>query len=316
MTLIEFLSLGLKRGQKVTIHFKNTLRLKAVYPLVERAIFTGFRNYDYRETARSEEDIVPMFNKISKNGKKLNAHIDQPTHLPFIESIDVDNSVPTLGSSDANSILNAVENLQNAAHEQVLAIIKEMGTLYPGKRIILGSDTYEVNADYYLKYGCDSGYIVNVGWDDCDKNAVFGLSLSCQSVESATDGDFSVNWLDMLHSLLLAIEYPTTDDDMMPGKGFYDPDTDTWKDVRLPDEKDCPVLFGSGCLHALRANMWFETLDTETKKQRFAGYYEDYQKGLIPFEGDMTSAFLKGLDEQWCNMAPDVKCRHLPDKKR
>ena len=315
MTLIEFLSLGLKRGQKVTIHFKNTLRLKAVYPLVERAIFTGFRNYDYRETAHDAEDIVPMFNKISKNGKKLNAHIDQPTYLPFIESIDVDNSVPTLGSSDANSILNAVENLQNAAHEQVLAIIKEMGTLYPGKRIILGPDTYEVNADYYLKYGCDSGYIVSVGWDDCDKNAVFALSLSCQSVESATDGDFSVNWLDMLHSLLLAIEYPVTDDEM-PGKGFYNPDTDTWKDVRLPDEKDCPVLFGSGCLHALRANMWFETLDTEAKKQKFASLYDDYQKGLIPFEGDMTSAFLKGLDEQWCNMAPDVKCRHLPDKKR
>lgn len=306
MTLIEFLSLGIKQGQKVTLHLKDSNKAGTV---TVRAFFFGFRFEAYSSVAYKPEQIIPVFNKVAKNGKMLRAHIDQSTWPEYIEYIEMDDNARTLDSETAGSLLNATDNLEQAAQGQVYDILKEMNTLFPGKRIQLGPDTYEVNVDYYLKYGCDSGYAVNAGW--ADGAPVFGLSLSCEYVENAASGSFSVRWQEMLHALLEAIEYPAVDVEDKT-ENFIDTDTATWKDIPLPDPKACPVLDACGCLHDLRANLWFESLSDEDKKKEFDNLHKQY---LHETESDNTEEFARYLDTYWCSLKPKAKWLFTPDKK-
>lgn len=149
MTLIEFLSLGIKQGQKVTLHLKDSNKAGTV---TVRAFFFGFRFEAYSSVAYKPEQIIPVFNKVAKNGKMLRAHIDQSTWPEYIEYIETDDNAQTLDSDTACSLLNATENLEQAAKRQVRGILKEMNTLFPGKRILLGPDTYEVKKDQPLVF--------------------------------------------------------------------------------------------------------------------------------------------------------------------
>lgn len=304
MTLIEFLSLDIKQGQKVTLH------LKAPHSDATEGIpafFYGFRNYAYHGVAHGADEIIPVFNKVSSRGKKLRAHLDQSTWLDEIAYIEVqDGNDRPKTAEEASSLLSATENLEQAAQRQVHDILKEMSTLFPGKRILLGPDGYIVQADYYLKYGCDSGYVDSAGWED--GAPAYGLSLSCEHVDRAATGSFRVLWQDMLHSLLQAIEDPIVED--CDKKNFVDTDTMTWKDIPLPDPKTCPVLDACGSLHALRANLWFKGLSDRQKRREFDNQLRHYLRNGGSDDPGKAAAF---IDSYWSGLKPKAKWLYVPD---
>lgn len=300
MTLIEFLSLNITYGQKVNLKLSLPCYGKDKITSIV-CFFSGFRNFAMKTKVVESNDIIPVFNKVAKNGKMKNEHLDLSTNLEYIKSISpMEDSPVILGADESAQMERVYANLNDSALVQVKGILKEMSVLFPGKKIHFGEKPYDSRrpvAYAYQRYGCDTGEVVAAGWKD--GAPVFDLSLSSSFEEDQHEEDFHIDSVLRLRTILLeSIENPVSSENK---NNFFEPDTDSFETVPEINEEDFPALYQSGALDTLKANKWFESLDENEKATTFDSLKARYHTAVD--EGSKES-FIDFINDFWGSLEP------------
>ena len=271
MTIIEFLSLGLVPGKKYNVTLKTSFDKK---PVTETLFFKGFRFYYGRSHGDREEDIIPVFNEMTKNGKMSPRHYTaRSTWTEYIVSVTdpeaekdpTQEPIRVLSFKEADSMYLTVRNIENNAWRQLMTLLHEMGRLFPGRDIQI-SDDVAPGAVFYYKHGCAACTITRAIPNDGGTPAFY---LVDEYLDEAANWDQiePTSWAFLLSAVMDAIRHPFFPDDE-DKKTFIDMDA-SWKDIPLDKVEDTLVLKETRLLDSLAADLWFKRLTEKQKKETF-----------------------------------------------
>jgi len=260
MEIFEFISKGLKAGEKVKITLNDNT--------TKEYFFDG---YDIPQGTRmySIELLIPIFRKVSNNGRMLSNRV----YLYLGDIANVEGEMfKGISLEEINEMNRADDIIQNRAKEILREIVKEMNSLFPGKKIFLDPEMVgTVNATIPNNYDIDAADIYSLfikkGKVYCD---VYTFDDSVQKeLADLCDVDYPL----LLKALTDSIKDPWLEESN--GKNFAE--TLTSDDIPDADREKHPVLKSTFLLSFLAANLWYyEILDKnpdETNK-----LYPDWHK--------------------------------------
>lgn len=310
MTLIEFLSLGLKHGQRVSLTVKDHFDGEKTVT----CHFSGFRIYAGRTKATKPDDIVPVFNITSGNGRMLNRHISENTWLDHIVSItpeDPSQTIP-LTCEDVSGFVHTEYNIKACCKQTLSALLKEMSILFPGKKIYLDTDKERIGAVHYFRHGEAAGDITAVKHDN--GTIRYDLSMEYDNEKELPEDDIEVFSVpSLLRRVLDSIRepfFPEYEEDP-----FLDPGTLSWNDVPETDASTFTVLHRTKVLSELMANLWYASLSDGEKLAIFSGLRSRYE--MMKAEKPETElSFPAFIDREWNVLNPDWKALTLKERMR
>lgn len=283
MTIIEFLSLGLVPGRKYNV------TLKASYdkePVTWALFFNGFRFFNGRSRGKEENDIIPVFNEANKNGrmspKHFSARATWPEHIVSITDADtagrpVDEPIRILNPQEAESISEAVRNIEANSWRQLMTLLREMGRLFPGRTIQLDYNTAPA-AVLYHKHGASPCNITRIHLKAEGSPSFFAVGEFLDEWAGWDEFDPD-SWSELLTIVMDAIQHPFIPDDEEE-KTFIDEET-SWKDIPLKEVEGTEVLKSTGLLDGLAADLWFKELSAEQKKATFERFGYEKEEDIL-----------------------------------
>ncbi len=301
MTLAEFLSIGLNHGQKCKVTIQNPSDRKAS---VYEVFFFGFRFYCYRTTGQTPDDIIPVFNEPTKNGKMSSKRF----HAEYCWLGNIVNIEP-LNPGQAHLTKREVCSLDRAAmgndarcRASLYDIVREMNTLFPGKKILIQPGT-RVCAIGYAKYDCYPVQIAAV-YLDGDGQMVYDLSGDDYSAEAVPEKsvDPANSYAELLLSVLESIEDPVY------GEESFIHEKTPWDAIPDVDYDKTPAIGAAKCMKTLKQNRWFDSLPLEKKQKHLAGFFPPEN---ISDDGSATAAYCYELDPLAKEIIYNAKSRQI-----
>ena len=287
MTLIEFISIGLRYGQrcKVTIGGQADQT-----PVTYELFFAGFRFFCGRTTGYGRDDIIPIFNEPAKNGKMSYRRFRQTYWLNTLLSVEPADSEKTyLNRRDIDGLDRAIQRCDAACRDKLNEIVNEMDGLFPGKKILI-QQAIRPGAIYFDKNSCCSCLIDAVYVKD--SKIVYDISDGYMTETTVPQNLVGIGTADNHAGLLLAV-IDSIEDPVFSDEGFIREDT-PWTDIPDTDRKKTPALLAAGCLDKLKQNRWFDSLPLQRKQELLKG---EFSPEDIPDDFTASSAFAYGLDE-------------------
>ena len=286
MTLAEFLSIGLKHGQKCKVTIQNPTDKKAS---VFEVFFAGYRFYCNRTTGQTPDDIIPVFNEPTKNGKMSNKRFRaEYCWLGNIVNIEpAESGQAYLTKREVGGLDRAAMNSDARCRANLYDIVREMSTLFPGKKILIQPDI-QVCAIDYTKHGCYACEIAAV-YLDGDGQLVYDLGGNDYYAEAIPEKsvDPANSYAELLLSVLESIEDPVY------GKEAFIHEKTPWDTIPDVDYDKTPALGAAKCLKALKHNRWFDSLPLEKKQEYLAGHFPPEN---ISDDGSATASYCYELD--------------------
>lgn len=305
---MEFLSLGIGYGQRVTLTLKD---INGETRSVD-CHFAGFRFFMGRATCDSPGDIIPVFNATSKNGKMLNRHIYEHTKLDNIISIktaeatgisSLPGNIPSLG--------RAVDNIEKTSRHFLEMVLKEMSVLFPGKKIRFDMDDRRNAAVYYYKHDSDVPDITAVCFKD--GKVRYELEGEYTNEQDVTDSEIDVfSYTRILETVLENIRRPYVPEGCEDN--FFSPDEQSWKDIPDVDPDKQPYLHSTLVLEELKADLWFESLSDEEKEAQFNGLKNTYEH-TVKEHPENSRSFVQFINSDWERTEPRWKVYKIIHKK-
>ena len=285
MTILEFMALGLIHGHKYTVTFKNPATDK---PEKETLFFNGYSCYAGKNVVRNNNDIVPVFNLPTKNGKmSRNQFVKFTTRAEEILEVETGDDTETIGYDE--TFQHALDAIEKRSRNQLLAIVREMDHLFPGKKILLDPDDRVCSVRYY-KYDCTSTEI-NAIWINNGKVVL--------DVEGNDDNDNGVpfvsvdpnSYAELLQNVMQNILYP-----YMGENSFVDENT-RYEDIPEPEPNS--ILARTECILMLKCHYWFRQLPFQKKQEIISRYKKDASYYNDDYSADMTFLFeLQDIQKQ------------------
>ena len=287
MTLTEFLAHGLREGDRCTVAIKSY----ATGETKDHTLFfKGFRFYFGKTHAESVDDIIPVFCLPAKGGDKPSRrHFDEcATWLENIVSIVPDGTPRPLTDGDLSSLQAAEGVTERRVRGQLEAIVREMATLFPGRKIVFERDDRPCGVHWYGHDGEAAGCDISAIYKDTETDHIladieesdcvpeYGVRLSDIEPES---------WGELLLTVMRTIQTPGEADGQ-----FVAPDAKE-KDIPEAPKDTCPVLTTTGLIRKLRQNRWFRALPTETKRSILEHDFDNVDTVSDP-ELDLKYAFM------------------------
>lgn len=258
MNLTEFLSICPEYGKPYQFNIKTPTDEN---PVSKRLYFGGFCFMSNMGRPDKEAKLIPILMLPAEDGTMSNkVHGGLPTRLEWIVSIEnheMRNGVTDFHMAtepgEAESLSNAVNNLNLIAYNNTLRLMREMNVLFPGKAVRLDPET-PVGAVNYYKHGCCPCNIITVAMDDKNTDLVYEVSDYEGGNEQRDDDDLGFdNRGYLLEALMRCIEEPVF--------GEYD-DEETFiadgtkaEDIPDPDPEKTPFLYRSKIIERLKENL-------------------------------------------------------------
>lgn len=304
MSPLEFFASNLNRRQKVKLIWRHPSsdNVKEVI-----CFFKGYRNYCEKRVVDNADDIIPVFCECTKNGKMSNRELRDYIKLEDIANIEILGPFSNIPTPQVPNWNNAVNVINKVARQQILAILKDMDSLFPGMSVPLSKD-----GDPRLVLSVAESH----GGVDIEYPGVV-LSLSCkdghivyeidQDVETfkGTSGVFVPNFAEVLDALVNSILDPPAgdEDDEIPGQDCIRLHDYTWETLPLADKDKQPTLFELGLLEQLRVNLWWESLSEKDKTDLMNGKFkqkvEDYYQANYLDKGTPDTSYAAKCDLYW-----------------
>lgn len=263
---LEFMALNLRHGAKVTLCLKH----KPNEPI--ECYFKGYRTLGGKRVALDAKDLVPVFCKVAKNGSMSNTELFDFIDFGSIKSVTTEN-VPVLSLDDIHPWDNAVYMAGQTAYNQIVCMMRELSTIFPGKRILL-TEPWNKGVNVVESHGgLDSefpGTLLDIGIDE-NHNLSFTVDTG-DHVETYPENHVYVNnYATLLVNLCGSFASPVVLQETVYGDFEITPEeylqTGLFTHESLPkaDRKLHPVLHKLGILELLRSNIWWESLDSKEK---------------------------------------------------
>lgn len=267
MTLNQFLSYGLEPGKKYIVRLKTGRNSKKDFTLY----FKGFRNFCCRKVVSYPSDIIPVFCETTALGKMSKKHfVSWSTNLDNIVAIFTpkDGTIyKPITKDEVSTLILAGQNYRCRAAAEIRDIIREMGFLFPGKLIPISPEMYLT-----VEWGNDeeiTSPVTAVGYDSdedacyCIVNNRKGDPVRCYLRDAHIEEPF-----EFLRGLIRSIEHPDTESSQEDA--FL-----TCRDIenggyeKLPSTSwtSTPTLFFLQTIELLKANLWFESLDSKERQE-------------------------------------------------
>ena len=264
MTPLQLITLGLSRGTKIELSYKNWKN----ETITVNCFFGGYRNFMGQYRIDNEYDLVPIFYEEGKNGRMRNKRLEGAPYDPrYIIGIRVlEENTPFIWN-ESNDLYLAHRNLDFRARFLIENIVTEMLSLFPGKKILFG----EYRCGGYISYKYGAGF--------ADFKAIYLDSHDDLVVDFTTDSDQETSYpydeVDIDSTVVLsclcdAIKRPLFDeyeDKDTLKENFIDPETVSWKDIPNETKSEHPTIYRLQLLHMLKTNLWFKNLDKKKKKE-------------------------------------------------
>lgn len=283
MKAIEFLSLNLRAGDKVTLTYRKSA---AREPDTVVCFFDGYENILGHITP-DPEWIMPVFRECSKNGKMLSKrlapypyfsdiiaveHVTNPGH-PVREVID---------PAGSESLFNAVRNITRRAEAQARELLREMDLLFPGKKVYLVSG---------FRPAVTGGWILAVRYDN--GNLVADIYNDIETVKDVSEQQADItDWPMLLHCLHHSVEnapdvFETEDAEDIPDFFLCDGSGGVLTHADIPDTQrdDFTLLDAAYVTDMLKARLWLDSLGDDRLPELFPVQYDAWKKtgGMVSF---------------------------------
>ena len=276
MKAIEFISLNLVAGDKVSLTYRKTA---SGTPKCVTCFFDGYETV-LGHISASPEWILPVFRECSKNGKMLSRRLPSFPYFSDIVSVE---RVPQAGEAvrevidgaGSESMFNAVRNIISRAEAQARELLREMDILFPGKKVYLVSGYRpSVAAGTILAIRSDKGRILLDAYNDIE--TMEGLY---EEQAPVTD------WPMLLHCLHHSIEnapdvFETEDPEDVADFFLCDGKGGVIRHEDIPDVErgDLPVLHDSFITDLLKARLWLDSLGEDDLRELFPTDYMSWEK--------------------------------------
>jgi hypothetical protein len=286
MKLIEFLSLGIKAGDKIRVTYDNHIKSKPEHADV---FFKGFRIWSGSRVERNPDRLIPVFNKTTKDGKRSRNEYDGYFGLEEIIDIEFLNEKTNLVKylNERNdyfdvpalpSIANIFENLESRARQQLFQLVKELDDLFPDLQVALNE---------YEKAWRDDGYnnisypthVVSVGYWKGHGKSLDNICLNIVSKHDnglyELDKDIYVeDCYRLLSNTISSIINPEEiDKEDIEEHDVIDFHSMAWEDIPTAQREKHPYLFNTKILERLRVEKWWKTLTDDQIKTIFPEVY-------------------------------------------
>ena len=308
MKAIEFISLNLKAGDKVSLTYRKTA---GGTPMCVTCFFDGYETI-LGQISNSPEWILPVFRECSKNGKMLSRRLPSFPYFSDIVSVE---RVPQAGEvvqevidgAGSESMFNAVRNIIRRAEAQARELLREMDILFPGKKVYLVSGYRpSVAAGTILAIHSNKGRILVDAYNDIE--TMEGLD---EEQAAVTD------WPMLLHCLHHSIKnapdvFETEDPEDVPDFFLCDGEGGVIRHEDIPDatHEDMPVLYDSFITDMLKARLWLDTVGEDDLRELFPTDYMSWEKN----PGGLD--FATWMHASWQKMPRNVRYRRYTEATR
>lgn len=308
MKAIEFLSLNIEAGDKVSLTYRKYTSRK---PDTVVCFFDGYEIV-LGHTVNNPEWIIPVFRECSKNGKMLSKRLSPNPYFSDIVSVE---RVTVPGSpirevidpAGSESLFNAVCNITRRAEAQARELLREMDLLFPGKKVYLASGFRPaVTGGWILAVRYDKGGIVADIYNDIETNK----DVNEQQAE-ITD------WPTLLHCIHHSIEnapdvFETEDAEDIPDFFLCDGKGSVLGHADIPDTQrgDFPLLDAGYVTDMLKARLWLDSLNDDRLPELFPSQYESWKKtcGMVPFPVWLRAG--------WRTLPRNTRYRHYTENQK
>lgn len=261
MKPLELLTIGLTRGDKIELTYKNWIGETQV----TTCYFGGYRNFMAQGRIDNEYDLVPIFYEEGKNGKMRNRRLDNAPYTDDIINIRVLEEKPCLWENEFDDLYLAYRNLDERAFRIIKEIVSGINRLYPGKKIVLGEHR-------------DGGYInYKYGADFANVTALYLNGKGELVIDYYTNGDnetgenydeLDIDSTSMLSTLSTAIREPNLENEDQMEENFINPEKTKWNEIPTLDPNTEPAANRlNHLLNILKANLWYQELEENRKKE-------------------------------------------------
>ena len=297
MTLIEFLSYGLEKGQRMTLSFIPFCsdRLEVV-----DCCFAGYRFYHGATHASQNDNIIPIFHKVNDKGEMSRFKIDDNPWLENIINVQpIGAPGDKTGLEESESIEKAVLLLRNRAKDQVSSLLSEMNDLFPGKKVYFDIDYGAIGSVFDRHDYGFIGDIIAAGWKD--GAPVFDVSGGGIVSEDVPLDFVKADWTEVRSALLHSIMCPVSEKDACHAcpENFVDPDKTDWKDIPKTDSKTHPILHSCEAVDWLRTELWYKNLSGDRKKKALDHWVKMYEEDATESRNETFDEY---ADKKWAKL--------------